>query len=229
MGLQIETFATLTFQSLCFLLVLPVPCGVVRFAHLAANWKVTMTDESDSIPRINVEHITTEGGNYHVIVLEPQSAESTVPIIFVAPITWAWVALQICAGILQAIGGAIFSAVFGKAGVTKQDLRDLLEQFVAVIEAVIRQQIQLDKKEEIEASAASLQSLFNMYLNNKDTTYLTPLIFKADDLVYQSARLRLLAVGCFAVVASLELAIIQEESLAKKTDGHKKNIVVKAN
>ena len=137
-----------------------------------------MADEPDNIPRINVERITTEGGSYHVIVVEPQSADSTVPTILLTPITWAWVAWQICAGILQAIGGAIFSAVFGKDGVTKQDLRDLLEQFVAVIEAVIRQQIQLDKKREIEASAGSLQSLFNMYLNNKDTTYLTPLIFK---------------------------------------------------
>ena len=53
-------------------------------------------------------------------------------------------------------------------------------------------------------------------------------IFKADDLVYQSASLRLLAVGCFAVVASIELAIIQEQYLVKKTDGHKKNLAMKA-
>jgi hypothetical protein len=176
------------------------------------------------------ELMTTESGTYHVVLVAPQQVDGKgVGVAVIEPFTWAWVGLMICEGILQAIGGKIFSAVFGSEGATKQDLKDLLDKFIEVVAAVVRQQIQLDDKRKIEASAASLQSLFKMYLNNKDHSFLTPLVFKADDLVQQAESLSLLAVGSFAVVGSLELAILQEIFLMKKSAGNKRNITEKAN
>jgi hypothetical protein len=176
------------------------------------------------------ELITAESGTYYVVLLSPQQVDGkSVGVAVIEPFTWAWVGLMICQGIIQAIGGAIFRAVIGSDGATKQDLKDLLNRFIEVVAAVVRQQLQLDEKRKIEASAGSLQTLFNMYLNNKDRSFLTPLVFKADDLVQQAESLSLLTVSTFAIVGSLELAILQEMFLVRRTAGNKRNIIDKAN
>ena len=180
--------------------------------------------------RVNSQTIRRGAETYHVLVVDHDgiSASDKIDWGLIVPFTWPWFGLKICEGIIESIGGKIFSEVFGDAGLSKQDLTDALNEFIAAIAAVVHQQLELNDKRELDASAASLESLFELYLTNKDAHYLVPLVFKADELVHQALSLPLLMVPSFGIVGSLELVILQEVYLVSKRPQDKKAISVKA-
>jgi hypothetical protein len=95
------------------------------------------------------------------------------------------------------------------------------------IAAVVRQELERNDLEQIQASAASLQSLLIMYYNGNHAL-LNPLIMKADDLAHQAAPFTYRSVGVFAVVGSMELTLLQEFYNHAKTAGNKKSIGIRA-
>jgi hypothetical protein len=181
--------------------------------------------------QINSTAITVDNVLYHVVVVDGNGSGAVAkptPVIVIEPITWGWLALKLCEGVISYIGGKLFAQFIGDTSLTKRDLKDLLTEFISVIAALLRTQLELNDKRQIEASSASLQSLFELYLTNRDTSYLTPLVFKADDLYHQAASLPLIMTPCFGIVGTLELAILQEAYLVKKTRDNKRAISVKA-
>ena len=188
-----------------------------------------MSEKASTQLQFKMHTFSTDNSDYHVLLLEHSGKEANPQVaILVEPFTWAWVGIKICEGIIADIGGKIFDQMIGAQGLTKQDLKDILTQFISVIAMAVKQQLELNDKRQIEASAASLQSLFDLYLTNKDTSYLTPLVFKADELAHQATSFQLLTVPCFGIVGSIELAVLQEVYLVKKTAENKKTISVKA-
>jgi len=103
----------------------------------------------------------------------------------------------------------------------KTDLKDMLTEFTKVISALLKMQLQMDDKRKIEASAGSLQDIFEMYLITKNPELLTHLLFTANDLVHQSFSLLLLTVPTFGIVGSIELSILQEIYISGKKNGQK--------
>ena len=171
---------------------------------------------------IEVRSITIGDQSFQLLIPDPTRTEAGS--ILVEPVTWAWVGLKIAEGVLGAIGAKIFNDMFGPQSATKQDLVAALRAFVDVVALVIRQEIQREEMAKLEASAGSLQSLFRMYLNNNDVDYLLPLVFKANELVYQSARFKFRTIAIFAVVGGLELVILKEVFRRSNKPGDRKNI-----
>lgn len=186
-----------------------------------------MSDQGQIVEeKVSSQILELDCKEYKVIILEEPEFQDRL--IVIDPYTWSWLALKLCEGVISYVGGSIFSRLIGQNSLTKQDLNDLLDRFVSLIAATIRVQLDANEKAKLGASAASLQSLFYIYLNNKDSSFIVPLLFKADEILHQSERLGLLTVPSFAVAGSIELAILQELYLVKRNDGDKKNIRDKA-
>jgi len=194
-----------------------------------------MADTPEYSATLNSEIFAAENTNFRVVIVDDLQFVATAdgqsrPIltILVEPSTWAWIGIKICEGILAAVGARIFAEVFGDGGISKQDLKDILNNFIYTIGTVLRKQLELDDKRKIESSAASIQTLYEMYLNSRDREFLMPLLFKVDELTHQSASLPLLTVPCFGIVGSIELSILQEMYLINKTKGNRINVEAKA-
>jgi hypothetical protein len=180
--------------------------------------------------RISYNDIVINDNPFHVIVIPHDNGSQHTLVI--EPFTWAWVGLMICEGILQAIGALIFSQLFGQDSLTKTDLASALREFLSAVATVLRQVIQQEEIEKLDAAAQGLMSSFNTYVTTKDTRWLVPIMQQADTLIAQYARFPYQTIGAFATVGSLELAALQEGAKTASTqevrDGYLKRVSSRA-
>ncbi len=157
---------------------------------------------------------------------EPKSvkgeAAPPAPLLEIEPFTWAWVAEQLIAGILQGAGSLMFSRLFG--GAQAVDLSQALLAFAEIVRRAVALELQAQDKRKLEASAASLKSLLGMYANNRDAELLRDLLLKANELTEQTRSLGLPTIEAFCLCGSIELLILDERARVMASAAEKKNL-----
>jgi hypothetical protein len=170
-----------------------------------------MLDASDGAPKFQV----------FLIVPHPEA----IPLV-IEPLTWGWLGLKLVEGVISGAGARLLNELIGGEGpITKQDLQALLNDYLHAISAVVKQQIEQNEIEKMQASAASAQNRLGYYKNNHDVTELPRIRDSLDEITEQAVRFTFKTVGVFAVTGSMELLVFQEIYLRNnKNRGDKKNI-----
>ena len=144
---------------------------------------------------------------------------------------WSRIAVWICQGIFQALGSKAYNSLLPDGStLSKQDLVELLSQFILKVQAIVHKELLENDKLQIEGQAAHVHNMAMMYQNleHKKLNQLLPIIDQADALTEYASRI-LLTVGPFAVIGSLELAMLQEKYLLSRDEGDSKSLRQKAN
>jgi hypothetical protein len=195
------------------------PAADFAMAHSFFQKGDLLTPLQGNSQMAEIAHSTlmVDGHTHHVIVMPADTERFTTALL--EPFTWAWIAVKICEGILEAIGAKIFVSLFGSDSVTKTDLNDALKEFLSAVSQVVRQVLQEEEIEKLVSAAQGLQASFLTYITTSDPGWLIPIIQQADNLMAQCGRFPYQTIGAFATVGSLELAALQEGAKNASSEG----------
>ena len=173
------------------------------------------TSEELASPVIDTSYLNLDDSVKHILL----AADKPGQVLIVSePFSLSWVALQIAAGILSAVGSRLFNSVLGSdfVSLNQDTINDIADHTRTVIQAeALRRAL---------AHLESLQRLLREYLNSPDNMQLIETLrISSSDLLSECRSLGVPALKTYRVAAGLRLAILQIIYSRTEYDGDKRN------